>query len=49
MAVFVCVVVCVSFFKGLGEGVGLGKWERKIFEELDVPWMRIVGEFSFYF
>lgn len=46
MAVFVCVVVCVSFFKGLGGG---GKWERKIFEELDVPWMRIVGEFSFYF
>lgn len=45
MAVFVCVVVCVSFFKGLGEG----EWERKIFEELDVTWMRIVGEFSFYF
>lgn len=44
MAVFVCVVVCVSFFKGLGGG-----GERKIFEELDVPWMRIVGEFSFYF
>lgn len=45
MVVFVCVVVCVFFFKGLGGG----GWERKIFEELDVFWMRIVGEFSFYF
>lgn len=29
MAVFVCVVVCVSFFKGFGEGVGVGEVKKK--------------------